>query len=168
MIFQSGAGGLIAGLPDGTGAYTLDAGVDATPAYSRDGGYVFAATTPSPGAQSRLEYTPSSWNITDHHGSGDMKPWFASATGGSDRFLPLAEHQRGRLRARRERTLGPVDGPGLALRQAAHHRRRPAGRLAGRRQDRLRAPRARLRPAVRPGRRRFGQRPPADDERRQP
>ena len=85
IVYESGEGGIESSLPDGTGAYPINEGVDWTPTFTQDGANVIGST-PSTGLTRQLEYSSSTWSVLDHQGQGDMKPWFAKSTGGTDEY----------------------------------------------------------------------------------
>ncbi|WP_329565474.1 TolB family protein [Kitasatospora sp. NBC_01266] len=85
IAVQSGEGGVATYLPNLTGAVLADGGVDGFPAYTADGADVIVGSyTGAADAQVQLKYSPSTWDINQHEGSGDLQPWFPTSTGGSD------------------------------------------------------------------------------------
>ena len=91
IAFQNGAGAVSAVHPDGTGTRTLTSGVDRDPVFTADGSSVITASAGlgSDGSQ-QLGYTPASWDVSQHGGSGDIKPWFSAPTGGDDWYPSIS------------------------------------------------------------------------------
>jgi hypothetical protein len=84
IAFESGEGGIATYLPtDLTSPTAVDPGIDRTPTYTPDGAYLIAGSYQE-GGLNQLTYTPSNWQEQQHTGNGDLLPWFATSTGGSD------------------------------------------------------------------------------------
>ena len=86
---QDGEGGIGNYRPDLTSLPTLDMGVDADPTYSPDGSTVIVSSFGA-GVYVQLTSTPSSWDVNQHQGEGDMKPWFSTPTGGADTYPTIS------------------------------------------------------------------------------